>query len=68
MQKCDDRAVGRTGWIRQSETTKDDANNIECAVCVEHLLVSRVICVVHDYVSSLVVLTSLTVPRQLPLS
>jgi len=68
MQKCDDRAVGRNGWTRQSETTKDDANNIECAVFVERLLVSRVIFVVHVYVSSLAVLTSLTVRRQPPLS
>jgi len=49
----------------QSQTTKDNASNIECAVRVERLLMSRVDSVVRDCASKLDILTSpTTVPRR----
>jgi len=49
VQKREDRAVGRSGWM-----TRDDADSSECAVCAEQvLLMSPVSCFMHDCALSL---------------
>jgi len=58
LQKYEDRAAGPSGRTRHCRMKQVDVNNIERVVCVAGSSPSPVVCVVHDCVSSLDILTA----------